>query len=478
MTRAPPDSLNATARSGRAEALRPSHDCDVCVVGDDLAGLLIAHDLSARGREVVLVPPPRVEAGLELEGTLSSGLGLLAGDLVERLGRVDAAELLAAAHGAAQRGQSLAQTLGVPLGRKGRLAVAQPAAAGQLVAAHEALEEIAPGSSRLLPRGDIAGLLDPLGASSPFTAALGLAPGHRVDGRALRAALEGAARAAGVRILDRPSRLAADVLGLRKYVTLPELKIRAYTVVFSGLWALRRVAPRLAPSLVARPWVSGSLRLAGGGAPYGGLVEEIGGTGLRWHWEGERLMLAAETATLVRGGAAALRVLGRHARRTGPGMEEASVESALGVMRTALRRRMPVIQEGEKGVYYCATASLDEPVQGLLGAELVASAIAERDDRLLLLAPFGLEPTGTRPVARSTTFLSYWRLRWASQLVNSAESALENERGAAPVEGIVADIPPPVPRRAFAPRSLVLGVARRALSAGAPRSTAQKPPRD
>lgn len=55
-------SISGTPTSGIAspEASAPAAtrtlDCDVCVLGDDVAGLLIACDLASRGLEVALVP--------------------------------------------------------------------------------------------------------------------------------------------------------------------------------------------------------------------------------------------------------------------------------------------------------------------------------------------------------------------------------------------------------------------------------------
>ncbi|WP_454917206.1 FAD-dependent oxidoreductase [Xanthobacter sediminis] len=406
---------------GRGAALTPTRDCDVCIVGDDVAGLLIACELAARGQEVVLFPTPGDAPTLGLDGALAPGFGLSARDLVERLGPANAAELFALSVEAARRGLALAQEADVAVGPKGRLAVARPHVAALLAAEHAAIEGLMPDSSVLLPAADVEDLL----GTSAFAAALGLVPAHRLDAGAFRDVLAAAAAEGEITIMPRVTALAADVHGLRKYVTAPGLKVRAFQVVFSGGAALSKVAPELAPSLVPTPWVSGRFRVPGADVPYAGLVEEVGGTGLRWHWDKDRLALAAETATRVRDRVAAARVLRRHGDALAPGIAAAPAEATQGVMLAPTRRLMPLVQEGEKGVWYCATLGGEELAHAILGADLIIRAIADRDDRIRLLEPFGLEAQGARPVSRRAAIAGYWRRRLAEGLQDGFQEGLQ-----------------------------------------------------
>lgn len=415
----------------------PTRDCDVCIIGDDAAGLLIACDLAERGLDVVLFPSPGEAPALGLDAALAPGFGLSALDLIDQLGRADAGELFGLSAAAARRGLLLAQEGGVALGPKGRLTVARPHAAGLLAAEHEALERLAPDASVLLRAEDTEALL----GTAAFAASLGVVPAHRVDAAAFREMLAAAVAAGGITVMPQVLALAADVHGLRKYVTTPDIKVRAYQVVFSGGAALRRVAPELAPSFVLKPWARGRFRLPGTKAAYAGLVEEVGATGLRWHWDDDHLTIAAETATRVRGRAAAARVLRRHGAAVFPPLAKAGGEAARGIMLASNRRLMPLIQEGEKGVWYCATACGDELTHGLLGAELIGRAITDRDDRIRLLRHFGLEPAGTRPVSRLASIAGYWRRRFAERLWIEPEPsgpAPESHDGSAPA----APLPP------------------------------------
>ncbi|MDQ0504599.1 FAD-binding oxidoreductase/lyase [Xanthobacter agilis] len=421
MTQSIPRSSTAPV-PGRGSALTLPRDCDVCIIGDDVAGLLMACDLAARGLEVVLFPTPGDVPALGLDAALAPGFRLPAAELLERLGPGDAAEAYRLSVEAVRRGLLLAQKAGVPLGPKGRLAVARPAAAGLLAAEHAAVEVLAPETSVLVGAEDVAALL----GVATFAAALGLAPAHRLDAAAFRAVLGAAAAEGEITLMPQVTALAVDVHGLRKYVTAPRLKVRAYQLVFSGGAALRRVAPELVPSLVPTPWVAGRFHLPGAQVAYAGLVEEVGGTGLRWHWDQDRLALAAETATLVRGRGAATRVLRRHGAALAPPMGAAVGQTARGVMLAPTRRGMPLIQEGEKGVWYCATDGQDL-AHGLMGADLICRAIADRDDRIRLFSPFGLEPAGTRPPSRWSRMAGYWRRRF------KAAFEAQTEPGSAPL---------------------------------------------
>ncbi|MFH3480886.1 FAD-binding oxidoreductase/lyase [Xanthobacter variabilis] len=418
-----PDPQSAAAspasKPGRAAALMPTRDCDVCIVGDDAAGLLLACDLAARGQEVVLFPTPGETRVLGLDAALAPGFGLSALDLIARVGQPDAAEIYALSVNAVRRGLLIAQEAGLSLGPKGRMAVARAHEAGRMAAEHAARETLVSDSSVLLEAEDLHALL----GTPAFVSGLGLVPAHRLDAAAFRDALAAAAGEGELTIMPRPTALAADVHGLRKYVTTPQLKVRAFQVVFSGSEALARLAPELSPSLVPTPWVSGRFHVSGADVAYAGVVEEVGGTGLRWHWDKDRLAIAAETATRVRSRSGAARVLRRHGVAVAAGIRDALAESSHGVTLAPTRRRMPLIQEGEKGVWYCVTLGGDELGHGILGADLIGRAILDRDDSIRLFSAFGLEPAGTKPVSRLSAIAGYWRRHVADELPAGASPA-------------------------------------------------------
>lgn len=448
--------IASPAASALAAAAMRTLDCDVCVLGDDVAGLLIACDLASRGLEVALVPTlgrgaaPGVEPALGLDGTFAPGYGLSALALWEQLGQADAQDVLRLSVMAAQRGMALAEGAGVPLGEKGRLKVARAGAADHLRRDAAAFAELVPDACVLVDAADTQALL----GTSTFTAALGVVPAHRVDVGAFRRVLEAAIPHCGLHVVPPVAELTVDSHGIRKYVTLPKMRVRATHLVFCGGAGVIRWAPELAPSLVPTPWVRGRVHVPGGESPYVGLAEEVGGTGLRWHRDGAQLSLAAETALPLPGRALAAYGLRRHLADVTSG--PVRVESARAVTLSQTRRRMPLITEGEKGVWYCLTMGADELTHGVLAADLITTAIAERDDRIRLFEPFGLEARGVRPLSR-----------W-SRLVDYGRRGLQVAREAAPG----AALPPAdtAARRVLAaPRELARNLFARAPTVDAPR---------
>lgn len=399
-------------------------DCEVCIVGSDVTAWLVAVELANRGRDVVLLPGP-AEAGLPLAGVLSPGFTMPTSDLIARVGEADALDLLALAAQAVAQGAKIAEAAGLSLGPKGRLRLARSHAADDLAREHELRLELAPDTSVLLDAADTAALMD----TDLFTAALGLVPADRIDAAALRATLAGAARGEGVRVLDAQV-TATDVKGLRKYIDTPRQRVRAFTVIFSGGLAMSRLVPVLRNALEDTLWVSGILDAPGRAVPYGGLAEEVGATGLAFHWDGEAATFAVETATRIRGSWPAGRVLRRHAKEAYPDLAQARVRSPRALRLATSRQAMPVVQEGEPGVFYAAAGGDAEIAHGIMAAGLIVGAIVEKDDRIALLQPFGLAPP-VRTIGGMSRAGAYWHARFTAQLAAHTQAAAVAEAGSA-----------------------------------------------
>lgn len=441
------------ARAPKASPQR-TVDCDICIVGDDLAAHLLAFDLAHRGNDVILLPDQRAPR-LGIGGVLAPGYRLPVTELVERVGEADAQELLVLSAAAAARGMDMAAAAGVALGPKGRLTVARSHAAEALVREHAARAALVPDSSVLLDATDAAGLLQ----TDLFAAALGIVPAERVDAVALRAALAEAARAEGVRVLDQPA-VSVDVDGLRKYVFTAGLQVRAYRIAFCGGAGLAPVAPAVGAALETGFWVCGTLVGATRRIHYAGVAEETGATGLAFHFDGDGASFAAETATLVRGRRTVAAVLRRHAAEAYPDLATAEAGEARAVRLAWPRRGMPVIQEIAPGVFHAVTAGDGELAHGVLAAGLIAGAMLDRDDRIALFQPFGLEPA-VRTIGGLSRVAAYWHARLTAQL--APKHAPEGEGEPAPataatdavgsgLEPALAALPAAVPARSAAVR--------------------------
>ncbi|QRG05460.1 FAD-binding oxidoreductase [Xanthobacter dioxanivorans] len=400
----------ASGRSGAAP--KRTLDCDVCVVGDDVAGLVVAGDLASRGRDVILLSTGEV-TWLPLDGVLAPGFALPTLELVARVGEADAQELLILSAHAAERGLRLAEKAGVSAGPRGALAVARAHAADALVREHEIRQKLAPDSTVLIDAQDVAALL----GTSAFAAALGVVPAERIATAPLRAALETAARAAGVRFVPIDGALSADLNGLRKYITTSRARVRAFQVVVSGAGAFARMGTR---TVQTAPWVCGIFRLPGVDAPYAGLVEERGPAGARFHWTGDRLAFAASAATTAFTRVGAARVVRRHAREVYAEVGQGVVEGGRARLRLPDTGGMPLIHEGERGVWYALASSGSEITHGFMAASLIVGAIAERDDRIALLQPFAAAARGGW-AGRIARFAGFWHARLAAKLYGEAK---------------------------------------------------------
>jgi hypothetical protein len=72
--------------------------------------------------------------------------------------------------------------------------------------------------------------------------------------------------------------------------------------------------------------------------------------------------------------------------------------------------KMPQIGQLSPGLWYAMGFGGSGMGTTTVAGELVASAIAEKDDRYRLFAPFGLTPTGG-PVGVAAAQLTYWAYR-------------------------------------------------------------------
>lgn len=417
---ATPDmSAPAKVSGGAREAAGSAHlrvvDCDVCVVGDDVAGLGIAIDLARRGRDVVLLTFPG-GAVQPLDGVLAPGFALPTAELVERVGMADAQELLILSAHAAETGLGFAHRAGVEVGPRGRLRVARPHAAEALYREQDLRQQLAPDTTVLVEGEDLAALL----GTSTFAAGLGVVPAERVSARAIRVALEEAALEAGVRAIPVTGALAADLQGLRKYLTTDKRRIRAFQVVVSGHDAFARLGARVTP-LPRAPWVTAAFRLPGQEVPYSGMVEETGLTGLRFHADGGKLAIAMATATRVMTRVGAARVARRHTSEI-YSLGSSLVEGATGRM-LAETPGMPRVFEGERGVWYALASAGDEITHGFLAGRLISGAIGDKDDRIALLQPFAGPVLGGW-AGRVARFAGYWHVRLAARLHSERLAAL------------------------------------------------------
>lgn len=412
---APKPAPKAGRSAQQPASARRTLDCEICVVGDDLVARALAWRLAAQGREVVRVTLPADEM-LPLDGVLAPGFALPALDLVERIGDADAAELWFLSRDAATRGRELVEDFGITAAKKGALKVARATAARGLAAEQEAMARIAPGASRPIGAQDLEGLL----GTRAFVAAIGLVPAVRVNAGELGIGLGAAGVEAGVYEIAASVAIGCDLHGLRKYVDVGTVRVRAFEVVMCGSAALRCGAPDLAGGLAATHWVTGRSAPLAEESAFTGDVAEFGGLGLRYQADETGLALAAETAWPVRTAWGAGRVLTRHAGAVLSGAAAARWDEARSLVLAAPRHLMPLAGSLAKGIWVAGGLAPQPLSVHLLTADLIGDAIMVHDDRIALLSPF-LHSEARRTFGWVGDLVDYGRRRFAARLAPAAK---------------------------------------------------------
>ncbi|OYX10303.1 MAG: hypothetical protein B7Z15_13720 [Rhizobiales bacterium 32-66-8] len=401
------------SHAGSLMRSRSNLDCDVCIIGGSLAGLLLALKLALRGRDVVVLEPdalsPRAGQPAAPIGNmlLRPGLGLSADQLCTRADRARARTLYDLSDTAFRSAVRLMDVLHVPQTGSGLLFVPGPRGKVDLLDEAAARDEL--GLSELTRLGRSA-VSERLGTEA-YAGALFDPEVMQFAAGKVPGALAKAARAAGVRILDHTTVFSADLDGIRKYLETPAHRVRADHVAFCADTGLEAIAPWLAQAVGREYRVTGALLPTFAGPPASEPVIEGGARGVRFIWSGTQLEFCAPTASHVRGTRAAGGVLRRNARRVYPALRRAKVAQPQGVSVARALHGLPLIGSVRPGVWHAVALGEEPMVCASLAADLISSAVTDRDDRIAAFAAFGLAPWHGA-AGRFAHFVQYWAGRW------------------------------------------------------------------
>ncbi|WP_164738439.1 NAD(P)/FAD-dependent oxidoreductase [Aquabacter cavernae] len=369
--------------SSRASAAVRDLDCDVCIVGATLAGLACALSLALRDREVVVVEAGEV-GPYQGSGLVRPGFGRTAADLCAAGARDDVRRIYDLSAAAARSANRLMEVIGIAP-RAGGL-IYLPGPTGRLDLIDEAAARDSLGLETLVHLGaeEVRRLL---GINAPFGALFDPDP-ISYDAHKVSLVLAKAARGAGVRIIERSKLLSSDLDGVRKYLSVPGLRVRAEHVVFATEWGLGAAAPWIARALIGDHYVTGRFSVGVDESRASETVVEGGARGASFAWDGTSLSFTAATASLVRGETGAACALRRHAARLYPGLRRSVVEGAHGIRTRSSRHGLPLIGAFRPGIWYAAGLGPEPLTVASLAADLIADAIVERDDLIAAFRPF------------------------------------------------------------------------------------------
>jgi gamma-glutamylputrescine oxidase len=382
-------------------------ETETCVIGGGLAGLATALELAARGRPVVLLEANRIGWGASGRsgGFVGVGFSLAPEKLVAWVGRDHARALY-------------------DLTREA-VALVRARARGPL----------APGllECALAEEGD-----DALKAHRDFMAeALGVALEHWPQAR-LRAALKTAryadallnpdgfhlhplnftremaraAAAAGAALHEDSAVQVVALDGAIKEIRTAGGTARARHVVVACSGYLGRLVPRLAAATVpVATYVMTTAPLGERLASATTVPHAVLDTRFRSdYWRplaDTRLMWGGRVSSFHPPPAKVAALLRADMTKVFPQLVDVPVESAWSGTMGYARHKMPQIGELRDGVWYCMGFGGFGMAATTLGGRLIAGAIAERDDRIRLFAPFGLAYAGGRLAPAIAQFV-YW----------------------------------------------------------------------
>lgn len=383
----------------------PDLDADACVVGGTTTGLWTALRLARRGVRVVLLEP-RALAPVRRAGLLTPGLTAWQSAVCGQASKETARATFDLSLEAVAQAVAELEALGLARVGRGLLRVGALHEAAALDAEDAARDLLGLTELRRWHGSEIAATI----ASQRYAGATYDPHALIFDTAHLTSVLAAAARAAGVRILEGTPALGADLEGVRKYVHTPAGRVRADHVVLCDGRAAAAVAPWLARSLTAEPWVGGNFAVRVARPDFSGLVVEAGPLGARFMPDEGDLSFEAPTATRVRGEVGAAVALRRRARAVYPELGRALAERAAGFTLWRTPSGLPLIGERRPGVWYAAGLDANPLANAALAADVITAALVDRNQKIADLSPF--QPRYAYGLAgRMASASHFWWLR-------------------------------------------------------------------
>jgi gamma-glutamylputrescine oxidase len=412
-------------------------DTNVCIVGAGLAGLWVARALVRRGYEVVVLEAGRVAGGASGRngGFCSAGFSQELSTIIERVGLDHARALYKLSREGVEHVRALLAegTLGLDP-TPGRLNVLRYSGEDELKREAELLAEKFDHDVLVWPTERVREALK----TECYYQALHDADALNLHPLNLALALAADIEKGGGRIYEESPVVAADLDGVRKWVATKTARVRAHQIVFCGSAAIGPWFPELARCIIPVGTHIGVTEplgeRLGEAIRYNGGVSDTRRAFDYYRVIGDRLMWGGYITTRTKRPRRLPRMLTRDILNVYPQLEGVKIESAwTGTMGYAVHR-MPQIGLLRPGVWIASAFGGQGINTTAMAGDLVASAIAENDDRWRLFIPFGLVWAGG-VLGRATAQVMYWgaalRDRFDEWQARRAEERRRDEAGRA-----------------------------------------------
>lgn len=409
-------------------------DTTVCVIGGGFAGLWTARALAKRGYDVVLLEGRQIagEASGRSGGFVSAGFAERLPRIIERVGIDDARSL----YKLSRDGIDIVNAVmahGVPgvVPVPGRLHVQRFDDEDMIRREADLLGSVFDHEMLVWKKERVRDTL----LTRRYFQALHDADAFSIHPLNLALALAQEIEKLGVRIFEETAVIGADLGGVRKVIVTSAGKVRAHQVVFCASAFVGEAFPELERTIlpvathvaVTEP-VEETLREL---IRYSGAISDTRRANDYYRVvEGGRLLWGGRITTRLHSPKKLGRKMLRDITNVYPQLKGTIIDYAwTGIMGYAIHK-MPQIGQLQAGVWINTAFGGHGLNTTAMGAELIASAISEHDDRWRLFIPFGLVWAGGS-IGRRTTQLVYWSMQikdwWRERASQAGERRAERK---------------------------------------------------
>lgn len=445
------------ANAGSAAARPPlaqDIEADVCVIGGGFAGLWTARALALRGKDVVLLEAGEVAGGASGQngGFVSAGYAAHLSKIASRVGLDHARELYQLSReGVEIVRRTIARDRRAVHAQAGRLHVLRVNDEVGLSDYAEMLSRDFGHELELWRKPKVRATL----VSDRYFQALHEADAFHLDPLLLARLLAAEIEDHGGRIYEKSRVISADIGGLRKSLHTEHGRVRAFSVVLAGSASIGAAFPWLAQTVLPiRTHVAVTAPLGERvkeAIRFEGAIADTRRAGDYYHLIGDRLLWGGRISARKQPPKQLEKLMQRDIARVYPQLKDATIEYAWsGVMGYAVHL-MPQIGMAQPGVWVASAFGGHGLNTTAIAGELIASAIAEQDDRWRLFIPFGLVWSGGR-VGRAVAQVSYWGMQfgdWFDELQSRATERDEAAVSAGLAPGLAAHAARRLKRRFF-----------------------------
>jgi glycine/D-amino acid oxidase-like deaminating enzyme len=392
-------------------------DADVVVIGGGLAGLTVAYETAKRGHSVVVIEARRIgwSASGRNDGVVMPGFAADIGDVIERVGFDDARALWQLAQGGVDyvRDLVVSEMPDLAVGA-GWLQASRVETGDELIRRLQVLGEDFAVDVEGWQAEQVRAVLN----SEHYFHAVHFPKAFHLHALNYVLGLAALCEQAGVRIFEETAAISIDPAGVRKRIVTPLARLRASHIVLAASVHLGSPSIRLTQTLMP-VWSYTAITAPLGerltdAIGYRGAVSDSDGIDHFRVVGGDRLMWSGPSTTWEVQPKRFAGAIARRIAKVFPQLAPVPIEEMFSGVYGQTVHGMPQVGEWRPGLWIATGFGRQGINTAAMAGQLIASAIAEGDDRWRLFTPFEL----------------VWAGGHAGRLVGQALSGLNRGRAA------------------------------------------------